>query len=91
MENRIIIFTRDIEKLDKLLECNILDLGVLRRSGQSFKMKDGNIAIVVKPNENARGYKCNKAYIDINIDNELLNNVVLPCCTYCDKENIIWI
>ncbi len=51
-------------------------------------LKDGTHYIWITPTDYNRGYKLGKAYIDKDIDTEILNNIVLPMCSYCTRDNI---
>lgn len=57
------------------------------------ELKDGTIYQVVSASDGSRGHKCNQAYVDRNIDTEIVDNVIKPCL-YVSKlpydEQIIW-
>lgn len=42
----------------------------------------------VKPSDNSRGHRFRKVYIDKNITLDKLNNIILPICVYCLREDI---
>lgn len=44
----------------------------------------------LKPHESSRGYRCSRAYIDNNIDADLLQNIVMPICNYCNENDIVY-
>ncbi|MDD4805051.1 MAG: hypothetical protein PHN69_07990 [Candidatus Pacebacteria bacterium] len=48
------------------------------------KLLNGDIYTSICANENIRGIKCDKAYIEANIGSEILNNLVLS--TLCDSR-----
>jgi len=42
----------------------------------------------IKPMNNARGYRLQNAWIDKNIGLELFQEIIMPICCYCGKDNI---
>lgn len=67
---------------------------VVRKNSHSnlFTQDDqGNVVIWVRPSENARGYKFDKAYVDIWVNTDLLFTIILPCLWHGGFEDLIWI
>lgn len=52
-------------------------------------LKDGTYYTWIKTIDNSRGHKCQKAYIDKNLTLKELQEIVVPICTHCERENII--
>ena len=89
------IVTPDREKAKALMtqiesERNI---GVWERKDGPVQMvvqfADGVRLMWVRPTESARGYRIGRLWCDVNTDQEILNNVILP--KYRGKtEDIVW-
>ncbi len=78
-----------ITKIEKTLG-NI----VVRKNSYSnlFTQDDqGNVVMWIRPSENARGYKFDKAYVDIRVNTDLLFTIILPCLWHGGFEDLIWI
>lgn len=56
----------------------------------SYEFTDGENWTWKRANDYARGYKPKKAWIDRYIDKEVLFNIILPCCIYCNEEDIFY-
>lgn len=52
---------------------------------------DGNYIQWIRPIESARGYKVDKAYVDIQINTDIIFTVILPCLRHGGFEDIVWI
>lgn len=92
---RIGIVTANEEKADKLFEdiFNKNKENVKRyidSKNQKEILLNDNITcyIWVKPCESSKGYKLKSAYIDKDIDVEIFENVIIPICAYCKKDDI---
>lgn len=92
---RIGVITKSEEKADKIFKeiFNSNKENVKRyidSKNQKEILFNDNITcyVWVKPYESARGYKLKSAYIDKNIDIEIFENVIIPICAYCKKDDI---
>lgn len=78
-----------ITKLEKELGTNF------QRKRTTFNMfsqdDQGNIIQWVRPTERARGYKFNKAYVDIRVNMDILFTIILPCLWRGSFDDLIWI
>lgn len=94
LNKRVGIITNNESKADIVLNYIHLkdrDNVVKYRVGKDYSkltLKDGTHYIWITPTDYNRGYKLGKAYIDKDIDTEILNNIVLPMCSYCTRDNI---
>lgn len=82
----IIVFGNTIgrarNKLDEILgELKYKEVKQVKKSksGYTIELNDGTFYRTVSASNNARGYKCEKAFIDYNIDIEIIQNVIEPC------------
>lgn len=64
-----------------------------RRSRLDIYVQDdqGNVIKWVRPTENARGYKFDKAYVDIRVNMDSLHTIILPCLPHGSFKDLIWI
>lgn len=65
-----------------------------RRHGGSDMMvtdRQGNSIQWIRPSENARGHKIDKAYVDIRVNTDILFTIILPCLWHSNFEDIVWI
>lgn len=78
-----------IDKLEKTLG----EITVRKRSYTEMCTQDnqGNVIQWVRPTESARGYKFNKAYVDIRVNMDILFTIILPCLWHGSFEDLIWI
>lgn len=52
---------------------------IRKSSNETFvELKDGTIYQTVSATQSARGHKCNKAYIDSDVDKEIVYCVIKP-------------
>ena len=68
--------------------------GVVRRRSYSDMLTQddqGNMVKWVRPSENARGYKFDKVYVDIQVSRDILFTIILPCLWRGNYEDVIWI
>lgn len=92
---RIGIITSNQEKADGLFE------EIFNRNKESVKRyidsksqkeillnDDITCYVWVKPYESSKGYKLKSAYIDKDIEIEIFENVIIPICAYCKKDDI---
>lgn len=89
------VITSDREKAMELIRRIESDHGasVYQRAdgawGILFRFSDGISLRWLRPVESIRGYRIGKLWCDVNIDQDILNNVILP--KYRGKiEDIIW-
>ena len=78
-----------ITKVEKTLG----DIVVRKNSYSNLFTQDdqGNVVMWVRPSENARGYKFDKAYVDIRVNIDFLFTIILPCLWHGSFEDVIWI
>ena len=81
------------EKMENILSQHILLDNVERiiRTKEEIKeiiLKDGTRYIWCKPNDNARGYRCNHAFIDRDLSLEIIENNIIPIAFYCSKDTV---
>lgn len=92
---RIGIITSNEEKADKIFE-EIFNSnkGNIKRYIDSKNQKEilfeDNIThyVWVRPSNSARGCRFKGAYIDKDINIEIFENVIIPICAFCKKDNI---
>lgn len=53
--------------------------------------EQNNVIQWVRPTESARGYKFDKAYVDIRVNMDILFTIILPCLWHGDFDDLIWI
>lgn len=51
-------------------------------------LKDGTRYVWVRPNDTARGYRCNHAFIDRDLSLEIIENNIMPIAFYCSKDTV---
>ena len=76
--------TREIAfyKLQNLLDnMRYGDVSKVRKSSFDFvvELKNGDIFQAVIASDNVKGRKWDYAYIDMNIDSEIIQQIILPC------------
>lgn len=81
------------ETISQLEKTELGKISCRRHSGSEMMVGDdqGNSIQWIRPCENARGYKVDKAYVDIRINNEILFTIILPCLWHGNFEDIVWI
>lgn len=85
MNKRVIVYGKTIDKAREKLE-NILDNMIygdvhnFRKSKHDMQLllKNGDIYTTVTGNESSKGHKWHYAYIDKDINIDILNEVILP-------------
>lgn len=90
-----IIFSNDklkaTEKMNDILDRvgDCVDK-VIKIKGEthSITLKDGTRYIWVKPNDNARGYRCNSTFIDRNLPLDTIKTHIMPIAYYCGKDTV---
>jgi hypothetical protein len=55
---------------------------------QEIKLLDGTQYLWIKPIDNSRGHRVEKAYIDRNLTLNELCYIVVPICVYCTTDNV---
>ena len=72
-------------ELGKVLcrHCCVSEMMVMDDQGNSIQW--------IRPCENARGYKIDKAYVDIRVNTDILFTIILPCLWHGGFEDIVWI
>lgn len=92
-----IVFSNDSNKANDKMEEILNDLillnvkyNVIKTKGgiKEITLEDGTRYIWVTPNENARSYRCNHAFIDRNLSLETIENYVIPISFYCSKDTV---
>lgn len=58
------------------------------REGAYCLFGDGEYWNVIKANDMARGHRCDMAFFEESIPEEIKGNLINSCCKYCDRENI---
>ena len=53
--------------------------------------EDGHYIRWIEPNNNCRGYRFHRLWCDKDINQDYLEQVILPMAVYMKYENIIWI
>jgi hypothetical protein len=93
--SKIGVFTNDRNKAEKLFT-NIyhdkrqeIDYYRNSREIQEIRLLEGTLYKWIRPIDNSRGNRCDKAYIDKNLTLDELNYIVIPICVYCSRENVI--
>jgi hypothetical protein len=76
-----------LNKLAKINEGNIIQY-IEGKDNLRLILNNKTNYVWVKPYNNARGYRLQNAWIDKDIGLELFNEVIMPMCCYCGKENI---
>jgi hypothetical protein len=94
MFNKIIIFAihreRGTEFLDNLVgEIKHKDINKIRKNLNEYivELKDGTTYQIVSASDSARGYKCNKAYVENGTDKEILDCVIRPTLVMSTLSN----
>lgn len=92
-----IIFSNDSNKAnekmqdilgDLILSNSKYDVIRIKDNIKEIRLENGIRYIWVAPNENARGYRCNHAFIDRNLSLETIENYILPISFYCSKDTV---
>lgn len=92
-----IVFSNDPEKANNEMEYilsehilldEIYEVRRMKEGIKEIKLKNGERYIWLKPNENAKGYRCNHAYIDRNLSLEVIENNIIPIAFYCSKDTV---
>lgn len=79
---------------DRSIAENIINREITKRNGELVKyihsqydlfaqFVDGTCIEWLRPSDSVRGHKCGKAIIDLDIDQEVLQKIVIPCCIFC--------
>lgn len=81
---------------DTIARLEQTELGEIHRRIQSASTirvedVDGSYIQWIRPSDNARGYKLDKAYVDIHVNTDILFTIILPCLWHGNFEDIIWI
>lgn len=91
---RINIFCAKLNKGISYLEDIMKDLDkddivkrIKTRTYACLELKDGTIYQVILAVESSRGTKCNFAFIDIDINTDIVQNIIYPSIIYSDKVN----
>lgn len=82
-----------IEKLHKIAsEKNKKGISIetLKQTGYEISclFSDGEYWVVLKANDMARGNRCDKAFFEESIPDDIKRKLINSCCIYCDKDNI---
>lgn len=79
------------EKLEKIknIKCNLVQQ-YKSKNGLEYVFEDGEIWRWVKINETQRSIRAFKAYIDKDVDENMLRYMVLPSCAHCSNEDIFY-
>jgi hypothetical protein len=88
MQIGIILFC--ICPLDRIVDALNDDVQKCHKSlhDMSLYFKDGTRVLWVRPFESARGHRFTYAVIQDGIDVEMLENVIYPCCSRCEENEI---
>lgn len=55
------------------------------------ELEDGNTYQIVSASDNSRGHRCNIAFVDKWINQEIIDNIIKPCLLYSnEKESIVY-
>ena len=88
----ILIFTSCRGKAEAIIDYYSRNYGyidlVKSKNNMWINLLDGRRVKWVDPTEHIRGYQCSEAYIDREIDENILNTVVMPICIFCTRESI---
>jgi len=93
--SKIGVFTNDYYKALKLFtnlyhdKRQEIDSYRNSESIQEIRLLNGTQYLWIKPINNSRGHRCEKAYIDKNLTLNELNNIVIPICVYCRREDVV--
>lgn len=88
------IITSDRDKVEKIIadifENNkgVVDRYINSKNEIRLRLKNGDNYIWIKPIPNARGHRLKSAYIDKNIDLDIFEDIIIPICAYCSKDDI---
>lgn len=94
---RKIIFVNKMKNgIDKLHEIasnknkQRIGIEILKQTGceVSCLFSDGEYWVVLLANDRARGNRCDKAFFEDAIPEDIKRNLINSCCSYCDKEDI---
>ena len=79
-----------IERLEKT-ELGEIYYRCLGRANMKVQDRHGNVIQWLRPYDNSRGYKLDKAYVDVKVNTDILFNIILPCLWQGEFEDVIWI
>lgn len=95
-----LVFAKNIQKGINFLDNLIGELkykevkNVIKdKNGMFVELHNGETYKVVLATLCSRGHRCDKAYIEKGIDEEILNKVIYPCLSHCKiptDMQIIW-
>lgn len=93
-KTKVGIFTSDEYKaeviLSEIYDRNRNDVKGFK-NGREYKqlmLNDGTYYVWIRPTDSARGHKCRKAYIDKNIDIQTFEEIIVPICIFCSRNDI---
>jgi len=82
--------TKGLECFDKLIgEIPYKNICKVRKSNFDAyaELTDGTTYKVVVASDSSRGYKCDRAYVDTNIEKSFVINVICPCLFMSNLSN----
>lgn len=88
------IFTNDADKAENVLykifwdNIDVAQRFVNDKDTKSVLLEDGTWYVWIKPILKSRGHRCRKAYIDRNINVDVLYELVVPICLFCTRKDI---
>ena len=88
-------FTSAIDKLDQIVaqyeQLHIYPIRIIKSKNEySIVYENGDYWRTCCGNTSSRGYKSNISYIDMNIPNEIIETIILPCTTSSPYQGIIY-
>ena len=66
----------------------LVDRFILGKDRKDLLLKNGERYIWIKPDLSSRGYRCGRIIIDRNITLEQFQNVILPMCYACGRDDV---
>lgn len=61
---------------------------VLSQYEKCLELYNGKIYVWIKPNDRTRGYRCKQIIIDRNLTLKELNEIVIPMCCACGRDDV---
>lgn len=94
------VFTTDVKKANKIInqiidEQNVKNIKIIRgyksNNCAEIYFEDGNRVIWIGHTGNFKGFRFHRLWCDKDIDQNYLEQVILPMAVYMKYEDIIWI